>query len=80
MLLGLRLDGALLLLYGGLQGPRGHQLALHAECSSLLHCVCRGHLNGTQVQSPGSFLQEHLKDHKKGEGSAQLSNIQTRNL
>lgn len=64
LLLGLRLDGVLRL-YGALQGPRGHQLTLHVERRPLLHRVSRGHLNGAQVESTGSFLQEHLGDDKK---------------
>lgn len=59
-MLGLGLD-SVLLLYAVLQRPCRHHLALHAECSPLLHSVPLGHLNRAQIQSRGSFLQEHLK-------------------
>lgn len=48
LLLGLGLD-SMLLLYAVLQRPCRHHLALHAECSPLLHSIPLGHLNRAQI-------------------------------
>lgn len=60
LLLGQGLD-RMRLLDAGLQRPRGHHLAVHAQRSPLLHRRPRRHLNWAQVYFFSSLLQEHLK-------------------